>query len=298
MKNKPSNLKYTDLCIYIDNTVYNRDKNNIPISLREMTPIEQENVYNYLYNIISALTAKKKLLYTFQDIEEFSIEFAGNVFLRLTNKKQDFLDPDFKKKGKKRLAPVKSVLNYIKNVLPLIVVDYRKDNYKEMVNPEYVGWDSADSVRKYVEDSVRADYEKPKNQLIEEGFSHIIEHLDKILDKSIFKNNKIEKNNLRLSILLTLRNIFNTPNYLETKNRKKLIIIKSQVENWKQNIIIWGNSKVITKPLVILNIQKIFKSVMIEIDKEERETSLPEDTLKDILETAFSTYGLNQMEEE
>ena len=49
MKRKPANMKYTDLCKYIDATMYERDENNNPTSLRELTDAEIEKVYNYLY---------------------------------------------------------------------------------------------------------------------------------------------------------------------------------------------------------------------------------------------------------
>ena len=238
MKNKPSNLKYTDLCIYVDNTVYNRDDNNVPISLREMTLAEQEKVYNYIYNIIGALTTKKKLFPNFKYIEEFSIEAATNVFLRLTNPKQDFSTSDFKNASKKTLVPLKSVLNYIKKVLPFMVVDFRNEHYQVLGNPEYLGVDNTDGIIEYIEDYVRSDYEKPKTELLQEGFKNIIKHLNKVLDKGIFKNNEKEKNNLKMSILLTLKNIFTVPTYLNLSTRKKLNKIKSQVDNWKENIVV------------------------------------------------------------
>ena len=36
-------MKYTDLCIYIDKAIYNRDENNNPISLRTLTSEEDDD---------------------------------------------------------------------------------------------------------------------------------------------------------------------------------------------------------------------------------------------------------------
>ena len=298
MKSKPSNLKYTDLCIYIDKTIYNRDENNNPISLREMTPLEESTVYNYLYNLISALTVKQRLLKNLQDVEEFSIGFANDLFLRLINKRQSFSNPEMKRE-KGKLKPIKSVLNYVKNVLPLIVVDFRKRNFKETFSTEYLDENDVEGVKNFLEGQVRAEYEKPRQKLFEDYFADIIKYLDDILDKSIFKKNEFEKNNLKISILLTLNRMLSLPvSCNNLKDSKKINLIKSQIENWKDNIVIWNKDKGITKTLVILNIQRLFRLIISDINKEESENALPEDTVKDILETALPTYGLNQAEED
>ena len=52
MRAKPWNMKYTDLCIYIDKTIYERDKDNNPIALRKLTSEEIDNVYTYLYTTL------------------------------------------------------------------------------------------------------------------------------------------------------------------------------------------------------------------------------------------------------
>lgn len=231
MKAKPSNLKYTDLCIYIDKTIYNRDENNNPISLREMTPLEESTVYNYLYNLISALTVKQGLLKNLQDVEEFSIGFANDLFLRLINKRQSFSNPEMKRE-KGKLKPIKSVLNYIKNVLPLIVVDFRKRNFKETFSTEYLDENDVEGVKNFLENQVRAEYEKPRQELFEDYFADIIKYLDDMLDKSIFKKNEFEKNNLKISILLTLNRMLSLPvSCNNLKGSKKINLIKSQIEN-------------------------------------------------------------------
>ena len=238
MKSKPSNLKYTDLCIYIDKTIYNRDENNNPISLREMTPLEETTVYNYLYNLISALTVKQRLLNNLQDVEEFSIGFTNDLFLRLINKRQSFSNPEMKKE-KGKLKPIKSVLNYVKGVLPLIVVDFRKRNFKETFSTEYLDENAVEGVKNFLENQVRSEYEKSRQELFEDYFVNIIKYIDSMLDKSIFKKNEFEKNSLKLSILLTLNRMLSLPiSCNNLKNSKKINLLKSQIENWKDNIVI------------------------------------------------------------
>ena len=298
MKAKPSNLKYTDLCIYIDKTVYERDENNNPIALRKMTSLEEMTVHNYLYNLISALTVKQRLLTNLQDVEEFSVGFASDLFLRLINKKQSFSNPELKRE-KGKLKPIKSILNYVKNILPLTVIDFRKRNFKETFSTEYLEEDEVEGVKNFLENQVRSEYEKSRQELFEDYFSNIVRYIDDVLNKSIFKKNEYEKNNLRLSILLTLNKILSLPVYCNNlKDSKRIKLLKSQIENWKDNIVIWNDNGVITKALVVLHIQRLFKLILLDIDREEDEGTLPEDTVKNILETALPTYGLNQSEDD
>ena len=214
MKAKPFNLKYTDLCIYIDKTVYERDDHNNPIALRKMSYIEEENVYNYLCNIIIALTSKKKLLTNSQDLNTFSQEFASEIFMRLRDSRQVFgenISSEKAKRGSKELLPIKSVLNYIKGTLNFSVMDYRKSTFKQIVNPEFEGQEKTDIVQEYLEESVRSSYQKSRDELYAEYFTKFPYYLDKELDNSMYKRNNIDRINLRCSILLTLHNFLTLP---------------------------------------------------------------------------------------
>ena len=90
MRAKPWNMKYTDLCIYIDKTVYERDQDNNPTALRKLTGDEIDNVYTYLYNVIYALSVKKRLFTQKADYDAFCLEAAGDIFMRLGKPDQDF----------------------------------------------------------------------------------------------------------------------------------------------------------------------------------------------------------------
>lgn len=289
LKSKPADLKYTDLCIYIDKTVYNRDEHNNPISLRTLTKLEEETVFNYLYNVIYALTVKKKLLNTKQEYEEFSIDFAIELFLRITNKEQDFTYL------KKRLTPIKSILNYIKGILNFSVIDYRVQNYKEVLTPDYDSFEDLENVKEYLEEQVRSNYQKTREELYNDYFLLFPKYLKKVLNNSPFKNNLEVKNNLSLSILLTLNNFLTLPNkYKRFTPSKRKAVLDEQIDKWRDYIIIWEEQGVINKPLVILYIQKIFESILRDMEQEEHDSYMPDNVVKDILSSSLPTYGTNQ----
>lgn len=97
---KPENLKYTDMAIYIDSHIYCADCND-------------ELIYEYLYHICFMLANQNKFFNCIKDYEDFSLFVASSVFSRLKNKKQFELDSN----NNYKLPKIKSVLNYIKNVI-------------------------------------------------------------------------------------------------------------------------------------------------------------------------------------
>ena len=69
---KPANLTYTDLCIYFDNNIYKKDRNDFLL-------------FEYLYHIVLMLASKARYFRDFEDYDEFAIFGATRVYLRYPN---------------------------------------------------------------------------------------------------------------------------------------------------------------------------------------------------------------------
>lgn len=113
---RPKDVTYTDMCIYIDNNIYtdNYDVNT---------------VYEYLYHIIFMLAKQSQLFNKHKYYDSFAIFGASRVYFRLTNKKQFELKPD----GTAKMNKIKSVLNYIKNILYPLKVDFEQEEYAQTI---------------------------------------------------------------------------------------------------------------------------------------------------------------------
>ena len=96
---KPKNLKYTDMAIFIDENIYKENLNESTINL----------IFEYLYHLAYMLSKKKKFFNNAEDYENFSLYFSTSTYLRLTNKKQFFKLED----NSYKMPKIKSVLNYI-----------------------------------------------------------------------------------------------------------------------------------------------------------------------------------------
>ena len=112
---KPKNVSYTDMAIYIDKHIYS---GNYDANL----------VYEYIYLIIYVLACKAKYFTKYEDYDDFALYMSSRVYMRLIDKRQ-FEDIP----GEKKLDKIKSSLNFIKNLLYPIKLDFKKENIFDSV---------------------------------------------------------------------------------------------------------------------------------------------------------------------
>lgn len=112
-------IRYVDMCIYIDEHIYNND-------------YDESTVYEYLYHIVMMLTTKRNYFKARVDLDDFSMYAASAYYLRLTDTRQ-FGD-------NASLEKVRSILNYVRKTLFSIRRDYCKKyvNTQDVSNTEYV----------------------------------------------------------------------------------------------------------------------------------------------------------------
>lgn len=183
---KDPKVRYVDMAIYIDNHIYTDN-------------YDEELVYQYLYFLIYMLSKKRRYFNSEKVYDDFSVWLATNLYVRLTDKRQ--FDEN------EKLEKIKSILNYIKNILFAKRVEYNLQlGYQatsgklQVKNPELV------------EDQALLNYYKPaaqssNNEIIKffvlDLFETIPEMFRQELKKSPYKNNAYMFNNLYLSCLLT-----------------------------------------------------------------------------------------------
>ena len=109
---KPIDVSYSDMCIYIDEHIYTED-------------CDLNLVYKYLYFLVQMLARKRNLL-KYRYIDSFAVFSANELYFRLTNKKQFELvegTDDYK------MTRIKSILNYIQSKLYFLKVDFERSEY-------------------------------------------------------------------------------------------------------------------------------------------------------------------------
>lgn len=117
MYNKPQNVSYTDMAIFIDQHAY--DEN----STEEIDLL----IFEYIYHLAEMLAYKAKFFPSYQLYDDFATYVASSVYMRLKNKRQFEYDEN----GLPKLKRIKSILNYIKKILYPKKVDFLQEVYDQ-----------------------------------------------------------------------------------------------------------------------------------------------------------------------
>ena len=287
MRKKPANLKYTDLCIYIDKTIYNRDEDNNPISLRELTDEEISKVYNYLYNLILVLAVKSRLFNKKEDYEMFATEQAADMYMRLTYPEQDYTGTA------KHFKAIKSVLNYVKGSLPFAAISWRECNFNQIFNDPYDGGQKHQKEPDYVDNQVVGYYEEEKAQAYKELLSELPVYVTKSIDSSIYKKNKLKRHQILLSEYITLCNCLSIPKSKNSQSEiKKRRHILNQLQNREGYIINCVDDPLITNDIIELELKKAFYLIQNEANLIQHDLTPSDQEIYDVIASAFPTYSL------
>ena len=190
---KDANLKYTDMCIYIDE--------NIPNIVGGKHPEIENTVYNYLWLLVKALAIKKRMFQNFSDYDGYAFYSASRLYFAL---KKNYLNQGKTIKGK-LIRPIKSCLNYTKALLYPMKIEYQREAFNEILSEEAVSkkFDAFNYKQKLKEAALG---EQSLNTQISFYIQDVIKNLDTILDrvlvKSPFTPGSLDYKKLKITVLL------------------------------------------------------------------------------------------------
>lgn len=268
---KPANMKYTDMCIYIDE--------NVPKIVNPGEHPEIENtIYNYLWLLVKALAIKKCMFTDFQDYDMYAFYAANRLFFAL---RKNQLNQGKTIKGK-LIRPIKSCLNYTKALLYPMKIEYQRESFKEVIEEEFVSKKfDAFAYKEQLKNRARdySDVTSSFKEHVQEALSQSGKLLDEVLQKSPFNSSTPEYQNLKISILLTSIQIL--------KNKKKLDAIP-------QSVILWHLPKSMSNYTRIL-LKEFFMAIKLEIMDCYRAADVSDFDLENILSSAKeATYNEEQ----
>ena len=268
---KPANLKYTDLCIFIDE--------NVPKIINPGENPELENtIYNYLWLLVKALAIKKCMFTDFQDYDMYAFYAANRLFFAL---RKNQLNQGKTIKGK-LIRPIKSCLNYTKALLYPMKIEYQRESFREVIEEEFVSKKfDAFTYKERLKNEAR-DVHGVTTQFKGHVRDTILANgqlLDNILQKSPFNSSTPEYQNLKLSILLTSIQIL--------KTKKKLDVVP-------QSVILWHLPKSMSSYTKVL-LKEFFTALKLEIMYCYKMADISEQDLEHIL---YSAQEANYNEEQ
>lgn len=268
---KPANLKFTDLCIFIDQ--------NVPKIVNPGEFPELENtIYNYLWLLVKALAIKKRMFQDFQEYDMYAFYSASRLFVAL---RRNQLNQGKVIKGKE-IKPIKSCLNYTKALMYPMKIEYQRENFREVIEEEYIStkFDSLafkEQLKNQARDSAEITHQF--RSYVQEVVAQSGKLLDDILQKSPFNGSTPEYKNLKISIMLTSIQILKTKKKLTTAN---------------QSVVLWHLPKSMSNYTKIL-LKEFFTAIKQELMDCYKQADLSDADLESILvATTEEAYYRNE----
>lgn len=285
---KDSDMKYTDMCIFIDA--------HIPeLANDDVEPALVEKVYKYLYLLIYALSCKQKYFRDALDYDEFSIVTAGIIYTRLANKRQYLPDDDPKK-----MKPIKSILNYLNFALYGLKVNYQQENYFGGSHPKYA---STDWLEETSRNTVQSYYNDGLEDAIETEISFLPKKINRVLKTTPYRNDPIMLKNLHISLVLSFLNAVTIPSnkYLKIKNNQnEAKQEKALTTLYRKQLslppILYHLDESLSDYVILLlrKLKRDFANVLIDTTKS---FELPDDVLENIMSSVYDNSRTGDYDE-
>lgn len=264
---KESNMKFTDMCIFIDENVKN-------IANPGENPDLENKIYNYLWLLVKALAIKKCMFNNFQDYDPYAFYAANRLFFAL---RKNLWNQGKVIKGKE-IRPIKSCLNYTKALLYPMKIEYQREAYREIISEEFVSkkFDAFMFKEKLKADALASQgVSEQLLSYLSSSFSNIDSMLDKVLKKSLFISNPTMYKKLKISLLL------NALNSLKVKKR---------LDSELPTVIVWKLPKSMSGYVRVL-LKEFYTEIKLEILDCHKMVNMDDSILERLLkEDSGDTY--------
>ena len=279
---KPKDMKYTDMCIYIDNIVARGNP----------TTEEENKIYEYLYHLSFMLAHKHKYFNKSYYYEEFAMWFATEIIYRL------FYNPrlnEIGEDGEPVLSPIKSVLNYMKGIMYGRKVAFEQQTYSQ----KYSEFEEGNYLYSFNGDP----YDSLKESDILLYISQISKTIKNIVyKKNFYKNDKVLMKNIYMSCLLTILNSLtlserakdkfeNTYSSIDSKYR---LLSRLYKENRANGLILYHLDQSMGDYITVL-VNKSFKQLKNDLaELSSQSFSLSDSAMNNILFLEINGEGYNK----
>lgn len=193
---KDANMKYTEMCIFIDQHVSQLNDPNCPPELAN-------TIYNYLWLLVKALAIKKRMFNSFQDYDGYSFYAANRLYFAL---KRNLENQGKVIKGKE-IKPIKSCLNYTKALLYPMKIEYLKEEYDAGKTEEEIAkrFDTFRFKQQLKESAWGEQGGKDQFTLwVQDTFQNFSKSVDNVLKRAPFAPDTLDYKKLKISIFMNV----------------------------------------------------------------------------------------------
>lgn len=239
---KPSDLKYTDMAIWIDKNAYEKD-------------CDDAILFEYLYHIMKMLAVQGKFFNTSQDYEDYAVYSATHIFMRYKDKRQ------FDDEKPHTLAKIKSALNYTKKLASPLRARYIAENNKNELSG---------MVEDFVYNSLRNVILSSVDELNVSHFklymNDITTTIKNFLSQIPYRKNTAEWLNIYMSVLLTFLNSIT----LSKKNESNLRKMENVKGTFVQEYVSKLYDEARNEPVILFHLDETFRNYVSVLANEVR----------------------------
>lgn len=255
---KPSNMRYVDLCIYIDKTFYTPER-------------DDSKCFEYMCILAYMLANKANYFTSTDDYTAYACFLAQSTYQRMANPNK---------------VKIKSVLNYMRSIMYFRKVSYLRDSFSEVIDPEYnKEWNSD----LYIEKETKR-LESKNHYLLQELIFDILQSIPQVIKDNIpevYKRNKLTFRRLYLSCLISFLSQItlnkDREDYYEAKQETVTTFNDSEYLNKHRgdNLRYWRISSDL-EPVVKIVLNKTKHSLIQDIYETMDEFKIDQDELEDL----------------
>lgn len=178
--NKPRDVRYVDMCIWIDANAYLQDR-------------DDNKFFQYLFHIFYMLAFKSRYFNSSKEYDDFAVYAATKMYMRYNSKREG-------------IEKVKSILNYAKRVIYPYKVQFQQQEYKEN---NYSGQvENEEDI--IIDNSFKLKIEENIDSMNKIDFKSYLSNFSKtvrfFVSRTPYKSNYVDYGNLYVSCMLTFIN--------------------------------------------------------------------------------------------
>lgn len=227
---KPKDVRYVDMCIYIDKAVADYDPVTNPFTIEQ-----EENIYIYMYHLYYNFACRERYFNKVDDYDEYALFCATKAWQRITNQDKPKL---------------KSILNYVKKTKYGWKRKWQRENYQVILSDKYTpGFDSV---------TFRENYQKTiKNSNKDLAIEQVIGDIDlipielkSIINDTPYCNDRLMCKHLYISVLMSY--LYEIDEILQSKNiNKYLYKYVNKIKLWRLDPSMTGLVNVLLNKLKV-----------------------------------------------
>ena len=188
---KPKDVRYVDMCIYIDSLTKKWHPKDNPFKVEE-----EETIYKYLYLLYYNIACRKHFFAKFTDFDDYALWCATRAYTRLIDPRQFTGEMD----------RILSILNYVKATAYGWKLKWQQETFQTVINVEYNKSFDPVTFKQVLVNNIEYNNRSRVIDYVIDDIKLIPMYLRNIINETPYKDDKVLCQRLYITCLLSFNN--------------------------------------------------------------------------------------------